>query len=98
MSHAAAPSQNIQLLVLERLDEDRNMARYYVLSVEPTLFGGAGVVREWGRIGRGGRRRIDLYADQREAGEALSVWLARKQRRGYVLRLTEPHRPELDRP
>ena len=30
----------LQVLVLERVDRARNMARYYVLSVEPTLFEG----------------------------------------------------------
>jgi predicted DNA-binding WGR domain protein len=36
----------LQILVLERQDESCNMARYYVLSVEPTLFGDAALVRE----------------------------------------------------
>ena len=39
------------------------MARYYVLSVQPTLFGDTALVREWGRIGTIGRRRFDLYAE-----------------------------------
>ena len=34
------PSQRVQLLVLERRDPARNMARFYVLTIEPTLFGG----------------------------------------------------------
>ena len=29
----------LNVLVLERVDPTKNMARYYVLSVEPTLFG-----------------------------------------------------------
>jgi predicted DNA-binding WGR domain protein len=28
----------LNVLVLERVDRTRNVARYYVLSVEPTLF------------------------------------------------------------
>lgn len=82
MLHASAlPS--LQLLVLDRIVPADNMARYYVLSVEPTLFGDAALVREWGRIGRGGRRRLDLYADDRQAAIALELWLARKTKRGY---------------
>jgi predicted DNA-binding WGR domain protein len=27
------------------------MARYYVLSIEPSLFGDASLIRQWGRIG-----------------------------------------------
>jgi len=76
----------LQLLVLERRDASRNMARFYVLAIEPTLFGDTALVREWGRIGSTGRRRLDLYADPETAGEALDIWLARKRRRGYRFR------------
>lgn len=62
------------------------MARFYVLAIEPTLFGDAALVREWGRIGTSGRRRLDLHADPTAAAEALDVWLMRKARRGYRLR------------
>jgi predicted DNA-binding WGR domain protein len=40
----------IQYLVLHRCDPSCNMARYYVLSIEPSLFGDATLIREWGRI------------------------------------------------
>ena len=87
MSDASpSPEPRVQLLVLERVDAACNMARYYVLSLEPTLFDDAAVVREWGRLGRFGGRRIDLYAKDGDARLALDAWLARKLRRGYVLR------------
>ncbi|MPR12613.1 WGR domain-containing protein [Microvirga tunisiensis] len=76
----------IQYLVLDRCDPTCNMARYYVLSIEPSLFGDATLIREWGRLGQSGRRRIELYENQSRAMEALETWLQRKQRRGYVLR------------
>jgi predicted DNA-binding WGR domain protein len=75
----------IQFLVLHRCDPSCNMARYYVLSIEPSLFGGATLIREWGRLGRSGQRRIELYENQSCAMEALETWLQRKQRRGYLL-------------
>jgi predicted DNA-binding WGR domain protein len=50
----------IQYLVLDRCDPTCNMARYYVLSNEPSLFGDASLIREWGRIGRSGQRRVEL--------------------------------------
>ena len=81
-----ASTANIQLLVLDRIDGAPNMAHYYVLSVEPTLFGDTAVVREWGRIGTAGRRRIELHAEHTGARTALSVWLKRKLKRGYVRR------------
>jgi predicted DNA-binding WGR domain protein len=84
----ASPSfaQRVQLLVLERVDPARNMARDYVLSVEPTLFDDAALVRERGRLGSLGRRRVDPYAKASDARLALGVWLERKIRRGYVVR------------
>lgn len=75
----------LQMLVLERRDDERNMARFYVLAIEPTLFGDIALVREWGRFGARGRRRLDLHADHAAAAEALDVWLTRKSRRGYRL-------------
>jgi predicted DNA-binding WGR domain protein len=83
---ASLPVQNVQLVVLDRIDPARNMARYYVLSYEPTLFDDSSLVREWGRIGKPGRRRIELYRDHNSARIALSAWLARKVRRGYKTR------------
>jgi len=72
----------LQMLVLERRNASRNMARFYVRAIEPTLFGEMALVREWGRIGSWGRRRLDLHSDTASAAEALDVWLARKARRG----------------
>lgn len=65
-------------IVLQRRDCARNVARFYVLAVEPSLYGDAELVRAWGRIGSLGRGRPDLYATAGEAGEALEDWLARK--------------------
>jgi predicted DNA-binding WGR domain protein len=79
-------AHKLQMLVLERREPSRNMARFYVLAIEPTLFGDAALVREWGRMGRLGRRRLDLHADMAAAAEALDVWLDRKTRRGYRVR------------
>ena len=76
----------IQYLVLDRCDPTCNMARYYVLSIEASLFGDASLVREWGRSGRHGQKRIELYETQSMAMEALETWLQRKRRRGYLLR------------
>lgn len=41
----------VQMLVLERRDEGCNMARFYVLAIEPTLFGDIALIREWGASG-----------------------------------------------
>lgn len=74
----------LQLLVLERVNPAQNMARFYVLSIEPTLFDDVALAREWGRLGSRGRRRLDLYGDAAQAREALETWLRRKSKRGYA--------------
>lgn len=71
-------------VLLNRIDPARNMARYYLLAIEPTLFGWSAVVRDWGRIGRSARRRLDLYDDETQALAAADRLLRAKLRRGYV--------------
>lgn len=83
----SSASSYVQLLVLERRDPRANMARFYVLSLEPTLFGDMALVREWGRLGAQGRRRLDLFEAHAQASEALETWLTRKLRKGYRSRL-----------
>jgi predicted DNA-binding WGR domain protein len=76
----------VPFVILERHDPTRNMARYYVLSIESSLFGDTALVRRWGRLGRNGCQRIDLFRQHAHAIESLEAWFARKQRRGYVAR------------
>ncbi|MGO4175855.1 WGR domain-containing protein [Bosea sp. TAF32] len=76
----------LNLIVLDRIDRTRDMHRFYVLSIEPTLWGELSLVRQWGRIGRRGRSRVDLHCDHASAREALDSWLERKRGRGYVPR------------
>lgn len=71
-------------VLLNRIDPARNMARYYRVAIEPTLFGWSSVVRDWGRIGRSARRRLDLYDDDDEAVATAEKLLQGKLRRGYV--------------
>jgi predicted DNA-binding WGR domain protein len=60
------------------------MARYYILSLERTLFGEVAVVRHWGRIGTRGRLASSLHATLAEAEVALLRQIARRRRRGYI--------------
>lgn len=76
----------LHYLVLDRCDPARNMSRFYLLSIEPGLFGDATLVREWGRIGKPGRRRIEMHEDEGRAVQSLETWLRRKRRRGYQIR------------
>lgn len=68
---------------LERIDQTRNMARYYRLSVVETLFGDWAMVREWGRIGRSGQSREHWCASPEQAATLLGEHRARRVQRGY---------------
>ncbi|KQS59361.1 hypothetical protein ASG39_18765 [Rhizobium sp. Leaf371] len=72
-------------LHLERCDPARNMARFYALSLEPSLFGEIVLVRRWGRIGASGRSRLDVYADETTAIRAMLALLRQKRARGYAV-------------
>jgi len=69
-----------------RIDPEQNMSRYYRLCLQPDLFGGCTLIREWGRIGSGGRIRYDGFASEGEAVSALVSMSQTKVRRGYTER------------
>lgn len=69
---------------LKRIDPSLNMRRFYRLSVQPDLFGGACLVREWGRIGFRGQMMVETHPDEGNAITALMKLAAVKKRRGYV--------------
>ena len=67
-----------------RVDPKRRMNRFYRLALQPNLFGGCTLVREWGRIGSGGRLRHDEFASEGQAISALIAMSQTKTQRGYV--------------
>lgn len=70
-------------LYLTHRDPACNMARFYELAVEPSLFGGWLLLRRWGRIGTRGRSRLMSYDSRDEAEQGLAHLADRKRRRGY---------------
>ena len=71
------------VLVLRRIEPERNLVRFYALMIERDLFGHIVLVRRWGRIGTRGRECMDPYPDETTAAEALAKLAAAKRRRGY---------------
>lgn len=71
-------------LRLTRIDPARNMRRFYRLALQPDLFGGCTLIREWGRIGRGGQIKREDFASEGQAVDALIALQQRKARRGYA--------------
>ena len=68
---------------LIRVRPERNEWRFYRMEVWPDLFGRALLLRQWGRIGTEGRRRLDPHSDPGAAINALADLAGRKRRRGY---------------
>ena len=69
---------------MERSDHTCNLARFYQVDIQPTLFGEWAVVSRWGRIGTHGRTQQDWFTSLREAQAAQARRVARKRRRGYA--------------
>ena len=68
---------------LRRIDPSRNMRRFYTLAIQPTLFGGASVIRNWGRIGTNGRSMMETFDSDGDAATASMRLERAKRRRGY---------------
>ncbi len=69
---------------LEKRVPADNMFRFYHMAVVPNLFGEWTLLREWGRIGRGGQVRLDLFVERGQAERSLQTLERAKRRRGYV--------------
>ena len=70
-------------VTLRRIDPAKNMARFYALEVQPDLFGAIMLMKQWGRIGTGGRIAGEPYPSVALACSALQRQAERKRRRGY---------------
>jgi len=70
-------------LYVERTEPSRNMARYYAMSIEPTLFGTACLTRRWGRIGRMGQEKVHHFWQEEDAVHLFLDLLRQKRARGY---------------
>lgn len=68
---------------LHRTDPSQNMRRFYTLVIQPTLFGGATVIRNWGRIGTNGQTMMETFDQIVQAEHAWDQLERAKRRRGY---------------
>ena len=80
----AMNSLEVTPVCLIHVDPARNMARFYGIEMQPTLFGEVSVLRNWGRIGAKGRGMMVTYEDEGRAAAALQKLDKQKSRRGYV--------------
>ncbi|WP_106754630.1 WGR domain-containing protein [Pannonibacter phragmitetus] len=73
-------------LYIERKDASKNMARFYAMSIAPTLFGDICLTRRWGRIGSQGQTMEHNFPREEEAVAMFLALLRLKRQRGYHLR------------
>ena len=71
---------------IERWDRGQNMARFYALSIEETLFGSPCLVQRWGRVGTAGRALQHCFDREEDAVALFLKLLLLKTRRGYRTR------------
>ena len=72
---------------IERTDKAENKARFYAMSIEPTLFGDASLLRRWGRIGSNGKQKIQCFENESQAVELFLTIVRQKRARGYKPKL-----------
>lgn len=68
---------------LRKIAPEANQYRFYRMEIVPGLFGDWGLLREWGRVGRGGQLRTDWFASEAEAKDARFELHMAKAKRGY---------------
>lgn len=56
---------------LEKHDLAKNQARFYNLILLPNLFGKWTLYREWGRIGQGGKVRMEWFDSEEASSQGL---------------------------
>lgn len=70
---------------LQRIDDSRNMARFYRMSIQPTLFGEVSLIRNWGRIGTSGQEMVRTFEEVAEMERARKRLERGKIGRGYLV-------------
>ena len=90
-----------------KVDEQRNMRRFYSLDAQPTLFGEWCAVQNWGRIGSKGKEKLMYFKSWDEAQAFLTAERLKRRKRGYAAYsdpqislniISRPKTPEIDKP
>jgi predicted DNA-binding WGR domain protein len=82
-THGMTHDLGFEPLSITRRDPDLNMARFYAIALQPTLFGEVSVVRAWGRIGTRGRMKLATFPSLPAAKHQAIALERQKRRRGY---------------
>jgi predicted DNA-binding WGR domain protein len=73
---------------LTRTEPAKNLHRFYVVRLAPTLFGGWTLLREWGRSGSPGTVRVTSFETYDDAEKAECRIIKRRLQHGYTERAT----------
>lgn len=76
-------SQAMTDVDLNRIDPALNMRRFYRMSLQPDLFGGVDLIREWGRTGRRGQSLVERHRCEKDAIASMHALAVIKRKRGY---------------
>ena len=72
------------MTTLTRIDAEKNIARFYRMTILPDMFGGVQLIRQWGRIGaRGCQEKREYYEDAGLAAAKYNALQKQKIRRGH---------------
>jgi predicted DNA-binding WGR domain protein len=70
---------------LTRTDPAKNINRFYIICLDPSLFGWS-LTREWGRRGKPGRMIVSTFGSYQDAEKEQRRTLRRRLRHGYTER------------
>jgi predicted DNA-binding WGR domain protein len=70
-------------MIFYRIDTARNVRRFWLSHVTPTLLGGWSLIREWGRIGSPGRVQARSFESEDEARRAERQGIRKRELHGY---------------
>lgn len=70
-------------ILLKRVAPEKNMRRFYLMTVHRDLFGRGALIIEYGRIGQAGRVRVAHHEDEALALTDLARKADAKRKRGY---------------
>lgn len=70
-------------VLLKRVAPEKNMRRFYLMTVQRDLFGRGALIIEYGRIGQAGRVRVAHHEDEALALTDLAHKMEAKRKRGY---------------
>lgn len=75
---------NHDSIALYKIDQKKNMYRFYRMEILADLFGQVCLIREWGRIGRPGRVMTTSSAEQSVIFAQFEKIMRLKSKNGYT--------------